>query len=436
MVSCADGRVCPEGAVCTVDGCALPNRCGDGQVDEGEECDDGNRVAHDGCSLFCTAYICGNGALEDLEECDDGNLRSHDGCSSGCLVERPNWHQLEASAAPALRAFTAGVWIPAQGRALIAGGYDGTADLDSAWWWSGEWSPAPSLPAAIRGHAMAWDGERVVMFGGLVGGAPTDQCLMFSDQWTTCASSPITPPARSRAAMTVGRDAGTVLLYGGDEGDRRTWLRGASGWTSSGEGPPPIGVALAFERTSDTHVMISWQGEWLDTGSGWQLAGSEPALADGALIYDDDRARTTFVGGLDIFVGRSSGALERTGVGWLEVPVGARPRPRASFAAFHDPIRRGIVIIGGETSGGTVNGVAMDVWILRWESTTPDESCVVGEDLDADGASGCDDADCWGRCDPTCPPSSTACPAARSRCGDGTCNPYLEDIAVCPGDCS
>jgi len=30
---------------------------------------------------------CGNGIVEDPEECDDGNRDEHDGCSSTCVVE-------------------------------------------------------------------------------------------------------------------------------------------------------------------------------------------------------------------------------------------------------------------------------------------------------------------------------------------------------------
>ncbi len=47
-------------------------RCGDGIVDPGEECDDGNRIDHDGCSNRCRERVCGNGVVEAPEECDLG----------------------------------------------------------------------------------------------------------------------------------------------------------------------------------------------------------------------------------------------------------------------------------------------------------------------------------------------------------------------------
>jgi len=45
--------------------------CGNGIVDEGEECDDGNRNNNDSCRNNCTSNpnvaVCGNGAVESGE---------------------------------------------------------------------------------------------------------------------------------------------------------------------------------------------------------------------------------------------------------------------------------------------------------------------------------------------------------------------------------
>jgi cysteine-rich repeat protein len=72
--------------------------CGNGVVDFGEECDDGNGTAGDGCTdcvvdrgWVCTgnvcSQICGNGVRDDEEECDDGNNVPGDGCSN-CKVDK------------------------------------------------------------------------------------------------------------------------------------------------------------------------------------------------------------------------------------------------------------------------------------------------------------------------------------------------------------
>jgi cysteine-rich repeat protein len=61
--------------------------CGNGVVEPGEECDDGNTTAGDGCSATCRREVCGNGVLDPGEECDDGNTTPGDGCTATCRLE-------------------------------------------------------------------------------------------------------------------------------------------------------------------------------------------------------------------------------------------------------------------------------------------------------------------------------------------------------------
>lgn len=53
--------------------CKASSNCGNGVVDEGEECDDGNDDSTDGCTTECQENVCGDGYLYDGEEqCDEG----------------------------------------------------------------------------------------------------------------------------------------------------------------------------------------------------------------------------------------------------------------------------------------------------------------------------------------------------------------------------
>jgi len=76
---------------------ALDAECGNGTLEAGEQCDDGDTVSGDGCSANCEEEDedeCGDGDLGDNEECDDGNTLNGDGCSSDCEEESPSEAQL------------------------------------------------------------------------------------------------------------------------------------------------------------------------------------------------------------------------------------------------------------------------------------------------------------------------------------------------------
>ena len=84
--------------------------CGNGLLEDGEKCDDGNMKSGDGCSSHCVVEegwecpnagkkceksdepftetsVCGNKKVEKNELCDDGNTKNGDGCSSECQIE-------------------------------------------------------------------------------------------------------------------------------------------------------------------------------------------------------------------------------------------------------------------------------------------------------------------------------------------------------------
>ena len=70
-------------------------RCGNGLLEPGEQCEDGNTLNADGCSATCTKEAlkpaasppsCGNGLREGAEECDDGNRVNPDTCTNTCKL--------------------------------------------------------------------------------------------------------------------------------------------------------------------------------------------------------------------------------------------------------------------------------------------------------------------------------------------------------------
>jgi len=73
----------------SMDAFAGPGFCGDGNIDAGEQCDDGGNVDGDGCTAACVEEVCGDDTVNDsgTEQCDDGNTESFDGCSAICEIE-------------------------------------------------------------------------------------------------------------------------------------------------------------------------------------------------------------------------------------------------------------------------------------------------------------------------------------------------------------
>jgi cysteine-rich repeat protein len=72
-----------------------PPTCGDGTLDPGEDCDDGNHSSEDDCLNDCRLATCGDGFVHErgtppFEECDDGNVAPGDGCSATCRAECGN----------------------------------------------------------------------------------------------------------------------------------------------------------------------------------------------------------------------------------------------------------------------------------------------------------------------------------------------------------
>ena len=69
--------------------CVAPGAaCGNGALELGEECDDGNTSNADACSSACRILDgCGDGNLDGAEQCDDDNLASGDGCAATCEIE-------------------------------------------------------------------------------------------------------------------------------------------------------------------------------------------------------------------------------------------------------------------------------------------------------------------------------------------------------------
>jgi len=76
------GQGDPTSEVCDF----LDNNC-NGQIDEGDLCQTGF-VCLGAAGCVAATSVCGNGVIETGEVCDDGNTVGGDGCSATCTIDR------------------------------------------------------------------------------------------------------------------------------------------------------------------------------------------------------------------------------------------------------------------------------------------------------------------------------------------------------------
>ncbi|MSQ83664.1 MAG: DUF4215 domain-containing protein [Myxococcales bacterium] len=86
------GEVCDDGNFIAGDGCYMCKTvyCGDGIIQADETCDDGAKNSDtkpDACRLACKKAGCSDKVVDSGEECDDGNSFSGDGCTPFCVSE-------------------------------------------------------------------------------------------------------------------------------------------------------------------------------------------------------------------------------------------------------------------------------------------------------------------------------------------------------------
>ena len=97
-VECGDGVVNETAMECCDDNEVVPCNawqfdnncqcafCGNGIQEEDEQCDDGNRDNDDDCTTDCMHASCGDGYVQGTEECDEGAQNGEGGCLNDCTI--------------------------------------------------------------------------------------------------------------------------------------------------------------------------------------------------------------------------------------------------------------------------------------------------------------------------------------------------------------
>ncbi len=364
--TCADGTLCPPGTRClAAGGCATPaaiaacdglrdddacdlpgvaggycrggacviSDCGNGVVDLGEACDDGNDVAGDGCAPGCDSNeTCGNGVLDPAvdEACDDGNRRNRDGCSQACGLETANWRKL--GSAPAARVRPAFARDLAHDELVMFGSVsvidEQTWHFDGAAWRSSALAPVPSRAQT----QLAYDVRRARMVAISWANDQTAETWTFDGARWGRLDVATTPDRRSGAGLTYDAHRDRVVLVGGS-------------------------------RVAEGGVVV---GEvWEFDGQTWTQGPPGVPRTEAAVAYDPISARVIAVGGSD-GAGTLLGTSAYDGVAWTTIPGGPTPRTSAGLAA--SPRDGGVVLMGGFSTFPST--VLDDTWILRGDAWT------------------------------------------------------------------
>jgi cysteine-rich repeat protein len=405
LVLCDDGRACPVGTVCDTahKGCVSPEQvsactgmadltpcmtskipngacfggvclvagCGNGQIEPGELCDDGNTVSGDGCSSDCKSLeICGDGYVDHNrgEECDDGNHRGRDGCSSVCTLERLLWTEVRSKVD--VRFDAAVVFDTTRRKMVVFGGADPTnAKLSDTLEWNGEmWIEHSPLvvPPARSGGTLGYDPERhrVVMFGGNDGNSPLDDTWEWNGaSWVEIATT-IAPPPRHHAVMIWNPTLHAIVLIGGRTNTNGSffdaWTWNGSVWTAL-PWTSPMGLTQDvgfFDPSRQSMVLIGDDNSALETwtfdGTAWsQLAtsGPPPTTAWFGAAYDQNRER--------IVLSLKSGAnglqtWELVGNVWNEVVANDIPITSQASVVYDENLKS-VVLLFGATAAGFSN---------------------------------------------------------------------------------
>ncbi|MEE2901075.1 MAG: DUF4215 domain-containing protein [Myxococcota bacterium] len=105
-----DGELCDDGNTSSGDYCSsdcqkVIGSCGDGRVQFSvEACDDGGACGSQYCLDSCQTFmgVCGDGVKQTPEGCDDGNTDSGDGCSDLCTLEGGSWQCTGTACGPTI----------------------------------------------------------------------------------------------------------------------------------------------------------------------------------------------------------------------------------------------------------------------------------------------------------------------------------------------
>jgi cysteine-rich repeat protein len=364
-----------------------------------------------------------------------------------------------------------------RGKAVLFGGREtDNGILNLSWEYDGRvWRQLPEAttdPKRTR-HAMTFDPKRgVVMFGGgtsRFAGQSSNETWIFNDAHWTLQTPTLSPSPSPRAdhGMVFDDHRRKTVLFGGELKpvdltrvfDAETWEFDGD-WkkiATVGAPTPRSGHAMAYDARRKKTVLFGGSSdgdrggargdtwEFDDESATWTKIdfatdAPKPSARFGAAMTFDYKRGVILLFGGETENGLSRESWEFDGTNWSpQAPLNAPLRSESSLMTYDTTTNTPLLLTGTLTRTPTSVKFANDLRSYTFRSEAPTEQCVAEKDFDGDKLFACDDPDCFGRCFPQCSAQysvGAACSrTSGSRCGDGECNPALEDYLLCPMDC-
>ena len=181
-------------------------------------------------------------------------------------------------------------------------------------------SPPPRMYPAMAYDAVS---KKLVLFGGLGANGNLNDTWAFDGNTWTQLDTPVAPPVRNGASMAFDLSTNKLVMFGGFD---------------------------VNQFLQDTWV---WDG----ATSTWTEARmpSPPPPATGAMLFTDPlTGKAIMFGGYNSFnkIPAYNRTWRWTGTSWLKLNPATAPYPRGWGIAVLDPIRRNVVLTGG--NGDTI----------------------------------------------------------------------------------
>lgn len=247
---------------------------------------------------------------------------------------------------------------------LLCAAVTGPCALGQSW----TLRPYPNAPTPRRAGAMAYDGTRMIVHGGLYASPSQllDETWSYNgNQWlqlTPTTNSPgrwghrLVRDTQRNRLITFGGRSPTIV---GLAHDTYTWS--ANAWTPIATATFPASrylYGMCYDQARDrvvlfggTTVNASPNDTWEFDGLNWSpvtSANAPDSREEMVMEYDAQRARTVLFGGVDPVTNQPlDDTWEWDGTDWREASPATSPGERYRCAAGYDSARQRVVIYGG-----------------------------------------------------------------------------------------